>query len=126
VARRSIILLVEDDVDLRRLYRLTLTFEGFDVREAGDGFEALRQVDEQPPDLIVLDIDLPFLSGLTVQQEVAARALTRRLPVVIVTGTDMELGQVEVPCLLRKPVTPERLVDTVRSCLLDAAGSARL
>lgn len=126
MARRSIILLVEDDVDLRRLYRLTLTFEGFDVREAGDGFEALRQVDEQPPDLIVLDIDLPFLSGLTVQQEVAARALTRRLPVVIVTGSEMELGQVDVPCLLRKPVTPERLVQTVRSCLVDAAGSARL
>jgi DNA-binding response OmpR family regulator len=126
VARRSIILLVEDDVDLRRLYRLTLTFEGFDVREAGDGFEALRQVDEQPPDLIVLDIDLPLLSGLTVQQEVAARALTRRLPVVIVTGSEMELGQVDVPCLLRKPVTPERLVQTVRSCLVDAAGSARL
>jgi CheY-like chemotaxis protein len=64
---------------------------------------------------------LPTLSGLAVQQEIAAHSHTANLPVVIVTGSDMSLDAVDVACVLRKPVTPEQLVDAVRSCLASGA-----
>jgi DNA-binding response OmpR family regulator len=115
------ILIVEDDPDLRRMWRLALTLEGFEVSEAEDGLDALRLVEERPPDLIVLDLGLPRLSGLSVQQEIAAHVVTRDLPVVIVTASEEELGHVPVPCILRKPVTPDQLVQAVRKCLHAAA-----
>jgi two-component system alkaline phosphatase synthesis response regulator PhoP len=107
------ILVVEDEERLRRFYRTALQFAGFQVEEAGDGLHALRLIDERPPDLVVLDLMLPTVSGQVVQQELG-RAHTRHIPIVIVTGTT---EPVEGSCVLRKPVTPEQLVDTVRSCL---------
>jgi CheY-like chemotaxis protein len=112
-----VILLVEDDVELRRLFRVTLVLEGFEVDEAGNGLDALRQIEQRPPDLVVLDLNLPFLGGLSVQQEIGAQALTRHIPVVIVTASADDLTNLDVPCVLRKPVDPQRLVQTLRKCL---------
>ena len=116
------VLIVEDDVDLRRMFRSALTFGGYEVLEAGDGLEALRQWDVTDLDAIVLDLGLPIVSGHVVLQEVAAQSQTRRVPVVVVV-TALS-GPRELPpaaCVLTKPVTPERLVGTVRRCL--AAGA---
>ena len=60
---RGHILIVEDDQSLARMYRTALTFEGFDVAIATDGLSALRRIDEQTPDLVVLDLHLPRLRG---------------------------------------------------------------
>ena len=119
--RRRIILIVEDDADLRRLYRTALALEGFDVDEAADGFDALRRIDHRRPDLVVLDIGLPAVSGVAVREEIAAHAYTRHIPVVIVTGTTVNFDHLDVACVLRKPVEPSDLLKTVRSCL--AAGA---
>ena len=118
---RRIILIVEDDADLRRLYRTALTLAGFEIEEAVDGLDALRRIDHRRPDLVVLDIGLPALDGLAVQQDIAAQAYTRQVPVVIVTGTAVNLDHLDVACVLRKPLEPDELVKTVRSCL--AAGA---
>jgi CheY-like chemotaxis protein len=117
MVRKRTILVVEDDEDLRRLFRTALTLSGYDVEEAGDGLEALQKLDHSPPDLVVLDVMLPQFSGLIVQQELAAHVLTREIPVVIITGSGADLGHVGVACILRKPVTPEKLILTVQSCL---------
>ena len=71
-----------------------------------------------------LDIMLPQISGLVVRQELAAHALTRQIPVVIVTGTATDLDPTDASCILRKPVSPDQLVITVRDCLA-AASAAR-
>ena len=117
------ILIVEDDADLRRMFKSALNFGGYDVLEAGDGLHALRQMETNEFDGIVLDLGLPVVSGHVVLQEVAALAHTQNVPVVVVvTGLP---GPHELPsasCVLTKPVTPERLVGTVRRCL--AAGAA--
>jgi len=125
VTKLRVILIVEDDTELRRMWRIALSVEGFEVEEAGDGIEALQRLEQRSPDLIVLDLGLPRLSGLSVQQEIAAHAVTRQIPIVIVTGSTMELGHLDVPCVLRKPVTPEELVAAVESCLHFRASSAR-
>ena len=115
--RTKRILIVEDDADLRRMFRMALIVAGFDVEEAGDGIEALRLVENRTPDLVVLDLVLRALDGLSVQQELAARAVTRHIPVVIVTGSTLEAGGLNVACVLRKPVMPDELVQTVSMCL---------
>jgi DNA-binding response OmpR family regulator len=117
------ILIVEDDIDLRRMFKTALSLAGFDVDEAGDGLEALRIIETRPPDMVVLDLMLRALDGLSVQQELAARATTATIPIVIVTGSTIDTDRVPVACVLRKPVMPDELVRTVKQCLKAAAGT---
>jgi DNA-binding response OmpR family regulator len=117
------ILVVEDDADLRRMFRTALTLAGFAVHDVAVGMEALRYIDLEPPDLIVLDLMLPDISGLVIRQEIAAHAHTRRIPIVVVTGTSIDISRLDVACLLRKPVTPDELVRVVQSCLMTGAQS---
>ena len=120
------VLIVEDDAALRPSYRVALTFEGYDVQEARGGFEALRRLESNRPDLVILDLSLPGVDGFTVRQELAAHAHTRHIPIVIVTGSQENLDHMEVACLLRKPVSPDRLIEAVKSCLASgAAGTSR-
>lgn len=119
--RKQTILIVEDDEDLRHLLKTSLALAGYDVREASDGLEALHKLDQSPPDLVVLDIMLPQISGLIVRQEIAAHALTREIPVVIITGSATQFDPTDSACILRKPISPDQLVITVRDCLAAAA-----
>jgi DNA-binding response OmpR family regulator len=114
---RQTVLIVEDDSAARRMYRTALGFAGFDIIEAEDGLSALRSLDQYPVDVAVLDLMLPTLSGLSVQQEIAANAHTRNIRVIIVTGSTINLDDVDVSCVLRKPISPDRLIDAVRNCL---------
>ena len=122
MADRRTVLIVEDDPDARRMYRTALSFAGFDVLDAVDAVSALHCLDQYSIDIVVLDLMLPTLSGLAVQQEIAAHAHTASLPIVIVTGSDMPLDHVNVPCVLRKPIMPDQLVAAVRTCLASGAG----
>ena len=125
MSSRRRILIVEDDEDLRSLFRISLTLAGYDVEEAGDGLEALRRIDSSPPDLVVLDLMLPFVGGAVVQQEIASHVFTRDIPVVIITGSGKDLSDLQVACVLRKPVMPQELVRTVASCLTSGAPGSR-
>jgi DNA-binding response OmpR family regulator len=122
---RQTVLIVEDDADLRNMYRLALTFAGFDVQIVGDGLEALRRIDHDPPALVVLDLSLPSISGIVVRQEIAASAVTRDIPIVIVTGSPERAEGLDVACVLSKPVSPERLTQAVKACLAAGTGSSR-
>ena len=119
---RQRILIVEDDVELRRFFRTVLSFEGFEVQEAGDGLDALHRLDESPPDLVILDLMLPTMSGLVIRQEIAAQAHTRNIPIVVVTGSALPLDDLELPCVLRKPISPDALIGAIRKCLAAGAG----
>jgi CheY-like chemotaxis protein len=112
------ILIVEDDGDLRRMFRTALTMAGYEVEEAADGIDALHAIENRRPDLVVLDLMLQALDGLSVQQELAARAITSAIPIVIVTGSAMDISGANVTCVLRKPVTPDQLIETVQHCML--------
>jgi CheY-like chemotaxis protein len=111
------ILVVEDDAALRRMFTTALTLAGFTVREAPNGYEAIHSVERHHPDLIVLDLLLPGFGGLGVQKEIAERAATKLIPIVIVTGSNRDLDYLAVARVLRKPVDPDALVETVRTCL---------
>ena len=117
MSQRHTVLIVEDDTGLRRMYRAALAAAGFDVQEAGDGFEALRRLDWSPPDVVILDLMLPAVSGHIVRKEIAEGAATRHIPIVVVTGSEDELEDLDVSLLLRKPVSPDQLIEAVKTCL---------
>ena len=118
----KVILVVEDDPELRAFYRQVLTISGYTVIAVEDGIDALRRIETDPPDLVILDIELPRLGGRDVQQELAAHTATRHIPIMVVSGTDTKtLDPAAFVCILRKPVTAERLLEAVEDCLSDAA-----
>ncbi len=119
---RDIVMLVDDDATLRTLLRVTLPSDGFDVIEAADGAEALQLLDEQLPDLVVLDWNMPERSGA----EVLA-ALKRRdasVPVIVLTAGHDERRRAVARTLgadefLTKPFSPLRLLDAIERLIAD-------
>ena len=84
-ARRTTVLIVEDDLALRQMYRAALAFAGFDIREVGNGLDALRQIDGDPPDAVILDLGLPLMDrdhGVTGRRVGADRTVAEFLPVL--------------------------------------------
>jgi CheY-like chemotaxis protein len=94
---------------------------GYTVVAFEDGIDALRHIETDAPDLVILDIELPRLSGRDVQQELAAHATTRNIPIVVVTGSETAaLDPRAFFCILRKPVAEDRLVAVVEHCMKHA------
>jgi two-component system, OmpR family, phosphate regulon response regulator PhoB len=106
------VLLIEDDTALAQMNRIKLEHDGYTVRVAGDGEEALRMVDEALPDLIFLDIRLPKMDGLAFLELLRNTERTRNIPVVIVSnyseeelvGRGLRLGALEY--LVKSQTTP--------------------
>ena len=74
VYQRPTILLVEDDSATREMFDYALRLAGFAVVAARDGLAGLRAIEQQVPDAVVLDLDLPHVSGIDVQQEIVSHA----------------------------------------------------
>jgi DNA-binding response OmpR family regulator len=87
---------VDDEDQLRRVMRDLLERDGYDVIEAGDGVEALDQVDRHAPDIIVLDLNLPGLDGYGVLSHLRSRRATQQIPVVVLTARGDEENEVRV------------------------------
>ena len=115
--RPKTVLIVEDNPDLRRIFADALFWAGFRVEQADDGVIALQMIENDPPDVLVLDIGLPTLDGLSVRDELAANSETGHIPVIIVTGAEFTWKLRSDDRVLEKPVTPSRLVATIRECL---------
>jgi type IV pilus assembly protein PilB len=115
------ILLADDDAQMRRLVRTVLEREGFRVIEAADGLDTLEAVETQAIDLVLLDHDMPRLTGLGVLEELRAAVGTAALPVIMLTARtdDTETQALELGAhdYLTKPVQPRSLVARVRAVL---------
>ncbi len=90
------VLLVDDEDQLRRVMRDLLEREGYGIAEARDGPQALDQVDQFAPDIIVLDLNLPTLDGYSVLAKLRSRPATRDIPVIVLTAKGDEDNEVRV------------------------------
>ncbi len=114
---RPTILIVEDDNALRRLYQAYLT-ESFNVKTAADGPEALKQLKHNTIDLILSDIRMPQMTGLTLREHLSQHRNTNLIPFIFLTGADntniqhqaMSLG---IDDYLVKPVDKNKLIHTI-------------
>jgi CheY-like chemotaxis protein/anti-sigma regulatory factor (Ser/Thr protein kinase) len=116
------VLLVDDVPDVRRMVRVALRFRGgFEVvAEAADGFEAVRQAEEQQPDVVVLDLGLPDLAGRDVLTKI--HAATPRSKVVVFSGGESDTWvRDRVEGYVLKDVQIDYLVDLLQSVARDGA-----
>lgn len=125
---RQKILVIEDEGDIRELLRYNLAQEGFAVEEAADGAEGLDRIGRRAPDLVVLDLMLPRMSGLELCRRVRATAETARLPILVVTAKGAEVDRVlglemGADDYVVKPFSPREVVARVKA-LLRRAGAA--
>jgi len=93
------VLLVEDDRFLRRACEKSLQQQGFTVSTAPDGEEALRAIDADPPDIILLDLLMPKVSGFEVLKDIRSHEKTRSIPVIILTNSSKETDIREIESL---------------------------
>ena len=85
------ILVVDDEPAIRLLLRLTLEEAGYRVIEAADGAAALQATRQQRPDLVLLDVALPGLSGIEVCRRLRAEPATAATPVLLISGIDRRI-----------------------------------
>jgi two-component system phosphate regulon response regulator PhoB len=123
---RGHILIVEDEADLAELVAFNLRQAGYTVETAGSGDAALRAVGHRVPDLVILDLMLPDISGTEVCRRLRQDATTKRVPVVMLTARGEEVDRVhgfEVGAddYVTKPFSPRELVLRVGAVLRRAA-----
>lgn len=80
------ILIVEDDVALRNVYEMRLKIEGYDIIVSGDGEEGLSLAVKEKPDLVLLDLMMPKISGMDVLDILKSTPETKKIPVLILTA----------------------------------------
>jgi two-component system alkaline phosphatase synthesis response regulator PhoP len=123
------VLVVDDNVDSITILRSILETNGFNVRIAQSGREALHRIDEERPDVVLLDVMMPEMSGLEVLERIKTMHATADLPVIMVTAKtqdeDLLVGyQYGADYYITKPCTARQLVYGIRLVLGKADGAA--
>src|SRR5262245_44874749 len=118
----AFVLLVDDSADAREMYSEYLRHRGFRVASVADGSQAIRYGVTVRPDVIIMDLAMPNMSGVTATQWLKSNPRTRSIPIIILTGYPFEAieqGALEAGAvrLLTKPCLPETLEAEVRSVL---------
>jgi DNA-binding response OmpR family regulator len=121
------VLVVDDEDSIREIYRRELQTHGFQVTSAADGEEGLLKAGEATPDIILLDIMLPKMSGIDVLKALKENQLTKNIPVLLLTNLGeetiikegFELGADGY--LLKVSYTPAQVVEEVTKFLTDQA-----
>jgi CheY-like chemotaxis protein len=116
------ILVADDERDIRELIGFTLRFAGFEVVLVADGIEAIKQAPLEQPDLILLDVRMPKVTGYDVCRHLKENPATSAIPIVFLSAKGQEgeiqegldSGAVEY---IVKPFTPDDLTDQVREVL---------
>jgi diguanylate cyclase (GGDEF)-like protein len=116
------ILVVDDDPDILQFVRLNLELDGFDVDLAGGGREALEMAAAAPPDLMLLDVMMPEIDGLTVLRRLRSDPGTANIPVIVLTARSLAEDRVKGLDLgaddyITKPFDLEELIARVRTVL---------
>lgn len=125
------ILVVDDSAPVREILSTCLAHAGYGVIEASSGREALRQIDALQPDLVLLDVQLPDLSGWDMLRLMRLSKVHRDIPVVMLTGQGDDASkahawQLGCACYLTKPVDLKDLVLVVHKLLTGLRLEARV
>jgi two-component system KDP operon response regulator KdpE len=120
-----LVLAVDDEAGILRLMKLELTGQGFRVITAGNGEEALKLVEEQRPDAVLLDVIMPEMTGIEVMRRIREQM---NIPIIMVTAKDSDQDKVRglelgADDYIVKPFSPEELGARIRAVLRRAVGS---
>jgi two-component system, cell cycle response regulator DivK len=116
------ILVVEDQDDNRRILRDLLTASGYELIEAVDGEQGLTAAQQERPDLILMDIQLPGIDGYEVTRRIKANETLRSIPIIAVTsyalsGDDQKAFGAGCDAYVTKPFSPRQLLAKIKEYL---------
>jgi DNA-binding response OmpR family regulator len=112
------VLVVDDDADIRESLKLVLEYEGFAVRTAADGAEAVAAMESETPCFVILDLMMPVMDGWEVAGRMHDDAHLATIPLCVVTATP-EWAPSDSACVLKKPIDLETLLAAVRQSCTD-------
>jgi DNA-binding response OmpR family regulator len=121
--KQARILLLEDDVTLQKTLETHLSEAGYSVTVASDGESGLKRIDEEKPDLVILDLKLPKMDGFQVLENLHRQSSTKGMPVIAISGFGqpveikriLDLGVTDY--LIKTELTPEEAVEKVKQSL---------
>jgi DNA-binding response OmpR family regulator len=118
--RKRKVLIVDDEQDFLTIMDFFLTSEGFEVETVGDGDEALEAAKLLRPDLILLDVIMPRMDGLSALKELREEADTMNIPVImlsIIEEPESETDLLNISDYLVKPFSPDDLIEKIHQTL---------
>jgi CheY-like chemotaxis protein len=118
--KRAKVLVVDDEAIMRELLRLHLGSNGYDVVLAEDAVAAGHLVVRETPDLILVDVEMPYMNGYEFVAALKSDPATRHIPVVFLTtldGVAEEARKLGAAAYLNKPVMADRLLEVVAACV---------
>lgn len=115
------IMIVEDDSFVRDIYQTKLSREGFEVIESINGVEALKKLTAEKPDIILLDVVLPYMNGLEILRKIKQDEKLKDIPVILLTNLSqkedvsagMELGAADY--LIKSHFTPSDVLEKIKT-----------
>ena len=119
---KPLILLVEDQSDLRQMYAQQLELSGFDVIQAGNGADAVTHTTAHFPDVVLMDLSLPILDGWEATRRLKTYERTAHIPIVALTAHDgagelQRATRAGCDWFVPKPCPPDALVTEIRRVL---------
>jgi len=117
---RPVVLIVDDDAGLRAALRTSLESDGIEVREAGNAQEGMAALEDEPPNLVLLDVRMPEMDGWEMLSLVRERHGVEAMPVVMFSGAENGADEAEergAQAFVGKPFDPEKLVASTRQLL---------
>jgi excisionase family DNA binding protein len=117
-----VVLIVDDDARLREFVRVNLEMDGYSVREAASAAEGLAELEEEPPDLILLDVMMPEVDGWEMLRRVRERHGVDAIPVIMFSGkvderTTATAEERGAQAFIGKPFDPQQLIQSTKQLL---------
>lgn len=122
---KKVVLIVDDEVDVLRLVRLSLLRDGYEVLTARDGEEGIQRVQQEMPDAMIVDVMMPGVDGLTLLKQIRENPTTNKIPVIILTQkseykTMREAYNVGADYYITKPFKIPQVLEGLRVVLAQA------
>jgi len=117
------ILVVEDDSFVMDIYHTKLSQEGYEVIEARNGIEAMKKLENVRPDLIILDIIMPYMDGIEVLRKIKKDENLKTIPIILLTNLSQKeeinegLGLGASDYLIKSHFTPSEVLEKIKICL---------
>ncbi|NMC81114.1 MAG: response regulator transcription factor [Chloroflexi bacterium] len=125
------ILYIEDDLEMINLVTVILNRSGYVVKSANSGSKGLELIEQELPDLILLDLMMPEMDGWTLYQQLKSTESTSNIPVIIITAKSQPIDRVlglhvaKVDDYIAKPFHPQELLASINRVLESKAGKQK-
>ncbi len=125
MAKEGYILVVDDETHIVHVVSLKLRNAGYEVRTAGDGEEAYEIVNQDPPMLIITDLQMPYMTGLELCTKLRDREETAEIPALLLTARgyaleSSDLARTNIKEMINKPFSPRQILEHVQALLGDS------